>query len=239
MQNSNAQTKILPVKKLSKKKTFKKLEDAASRSNRVYSLYLLDKELTPSDYELIKNMPNLQSVTFMFCKFTEKPTFLGELIQLQSLNINYCGLKELPSEIGKLYNLLSLDLSGNELVSLPPQMGSLKKLISLNLFLNKLENLPVQMDSLDSLKILNISKNQLYTLPNVISEFDNLQKLDLSYNPIYALQTDVITVSEEFNKLKECLKLRKLILLSNNVIPVSFKNVITKKLPLGSLVMFK
>jgi leucine-rich repeat protein SHOC2 len=234
-----AQKKLLPVKKLSKKKIFKKLDVAYSKSNRVYSLYLLDEELTPSDFEKIKSLDNLQSLTFMFCTFADKPSFIGELTSLQSLSINYCGLKELPPEIGKDSNLLSLDLSGNELTSLPVEMGCLKKLVSLNLFLNKLEDLPVQMDSLDSLKLLNISKNQLYRLPGVISKFNNLLKLDLSYNPIYALQTDVLTVSEEFDKLKACTKLRKLILFSNNVIPVSFKNMIIKKLPLGSLVMFK
>jgi Leucine-rich repeat (LRR) protein len=234
-----AKDKPLSLKKLSKKKVFTKFEDAVSKSNKVYSLYIFDRELTTDDYDQIKNMPNLQSVTFMFCKFTAKPEFLGELKNLQVLNINYCELKELPKTIGTLKNLISVDLSGNDLTSLPAEFGSLKKLISLNVFLNKLETLPMEMDSLDSLRVINISKNQLYRLPDVITKLQNLEKLDVSYNPIYCLGADVLDVAEEFKKLKKCEKLRKLLLFSNNVIPESFKSIILKNMPLGSLVLFK
>lgn len=226
-------------KSLSKKKVYTKFEEAVAKSNKVYSLYLFDKELSASDFAQIKNMSNLQSVTFMFCKFLDKPDFIGDLKNLQVLNINYCELKELPNSVGNLKHLLSIDLSGNELTSLPPEIGNLKKLVSMNVFLNKLENLPMEMDSLDSLRIINISKNQLYRLPNVITKLQNLEKLDLSYNPLYCLGADVLDVSEEFKKIKQCKKLRKLMLFSNNVIPESFKSIITKNMPLGSLVLFK
>ena len=235
----SAKNKILPIKKLSKKKVYTNFDEAVSKSQKVYSLYIFDRELTVDDYDKIKNMPNLQSITFMFCKFVDKPVFLGELKNLQILNINYCELKELPKSISNLINLISLDLSGNELTSLPPEIGSVQKLINLNLFLNKIETLPIEMDSLDSLRVMNISKNQLYTLPAVITKLSNLEKLDLSYNPIYCLGADVLDVSEEFKKIKLCLKLRKLLLLTNIVIPESFKSIIEKYMPLGSFVLFK
>ena len=235
----NARNKILPLKRLSKKKVFTNFDEAVSKSNKVYALYIFDKELTVDDYDKLKNMPNLQSLTFMFCKFVDKPFFIGELKNLQFLSINYCELKELPKSIGTLENLVSLDLSGNELAFLPSEIGSLKKLIKLNVFLNKIETLPIEMDSLDSLKVINISKNLLYTLPNVITKLENLEKIDLSYNPIYCLGADVLDVAEEFKKIKLCLKLRRLLLFSNNVIPESFKSIIEKYMPLGSLVLFK
>ena len=239
VQNSFAQKRLLSYKELGNKKVFTKLEDAVKRKNSVYSLYLLDKELSTTEINEILDMPNIQSLTFMFCKFDVSPTFIGSLTGLQVLNISYCELKELPKEIGKLKNLVTLDLSGNQLTTLPPEIGSCNALISINVFLNKIESLPMTMDSLDSLRILNISKNQLYTLPNVLMKLDNLEKLDISYNPLYCLGADVLEVADEFKKLKHCTKLRKLLIFSNNVIPQSFKNVITKYMPLGSLVLYK
>jgi len=239
VQNSFAQKDLLTYKELSNKKVYTKLEDAVKRKNSVYALYLLDKELSATEYNEILDMPNIQSLTLMFCKFDIAPSFIGELTNLQVLNISYCELKELPSSIGKLKNLVTLDLSGNQLTALPPELGSCTKLISINVFLNKIESLPMEMDSLDSLRVLNISKNQLYTLPNVLMKLGNLEKLDISFNPLYCLGADVLEVTEEFKKLKHCTKLRKLLIFSNNVIPQSFKNVITKYMPLGSLVLYK
>lgn len=163
-------------------------------------------------FDLLSQLPNLDTLELYACDLHELPASIGKLTNLRSLKISLNYLRKVSPEIGKLKKLEQLDLSTNELQSFPEEAGELQELKELSLQSNHFTSLPSFVCKLKNLQVLNIWDNKLTTLPVCIGDLVNLKTLAISSNPI-------TSVPKEIAKLK----LEELVIGGYNLIPFPYE----------------
>ncbi|MCW3105344.1 MAG: leucine rich repeat domain containing protein [Bacteroidetes bacterium] len=148
-------------------------------------------------FELLAQLPNLDTLELYACDLHELPASIGKLTNLRSLKINLNYLRKVSPEIGKLKKLEQLDLSTNDLQTLPEEIGALEQLNQLSLQSNDLAVLPAFICKLKNLQVLNIWDNDLTTLPSCISDLVNLKTLSVSGNPLVSVPTGIADLKLE------------------------------------------
>lgn len=157
-------------------------EAKVAQGNQLKKLYLdtlgneyyFDNE-TSSD----ENTPPTQVLDLSGKKGVDLKRIIKDYPDLVSLSLRGTDLEEVPQEIGKLKKLRLLDLSDNFIQSIPESIGQLKELRVLELNNTQIYKLPQSLTKIKALKILGLEHTSLNQLPKNIGNLTNLEQLTL------------------------------------------------------------
>ncbi|KAL1538212.1 putative disease resistance protein RGA1 [Salvia divinorum] len=157
-------------------------------------------ELSKDGLEIICRLYFLQSLLLSWCKLTEIPREIGNLVHLSRLDLSGNRIKELPESMYSLVELRSLSLENCSLKELQKEIGNLVQLRELDLSRNgEIKELPESICSLVELQILKIEGTDINCLPEALGELSNLRRLKLRQ----------FKVGSQYNKLGFLKKLHR------------------------------
>ncbi len=137
--------------------------------------------------ESLKNLQKLKRLDLSDCRFeNDMWEIITEMPNLETLILNNAQVKTMPDKIGRLNRLKVLLLNQNEVSTLPLELSRLADLQILGIADNYLEVLPDWFSGLKNLQTVHLQKNKIKTLPNYFV-FPNLQELNLQENEIVEL----------------------------------------------------
>ncbi|MGH1336139.1 MAG: leucine-rich repeat domain-containing protein [Aureispira sp.] len=181
-------------------KTYYTMQEALAAKEKVYSLYLSDKNVSDSLLVRIGELSQLKSLYLTKNKEIKSlPKGFLQLKKLEVLYIRQCKNLLLPDHLYQLKNLRHLVLEEMNLVAVPTVVSQLLHLEFLALNSNNLQELPSRFHRLSQLKHLHLEANDLKEFPSVINKLRKLETLHLSYN---SFETSPV-FSKKLSALKE------------------------------------
>ena len=138
-------------------------------------------ETLNKNFQELKNLPSLKSISFKSCTKLENISLLENLVNLQTLNFHCCNLLEDISSISGLLNLQTLNLGGCESLTDISNLSGLLNLKTLDL--SGCESLTdiSSLSGLINLQWLDLSFCESLTDISSLAGLLNLQSLNLSY----------------------------------------------------------
>jgi len=207
-------------------KIFTSLEEAIKEPEKVFHLYLSNRNLTKIPTEVF-NLYNLMDLNLSNNAINILPEEINKLSSLKILNIENNKIHSFPQKINRLTQLTVIEAQNNLLTYIPTGFFELKKLKKINFsgnflpenLLQKIKTLPIETIEIEGNKttihynftsafqnpetvtVLELSNNNIEVLPPNIDLFINLLVLNILENPISNISEKIckLTQLQELN----------------------------------------
>lgn len=168
-------------------------------SNNLQMLYLDFNNLKELNTEMLKNIPNLHTLSIKDNKLSVLPSNITSLQELNQLDISNNNITDLPNELGLMYNLQKIIVDGNPI-----------KRIRQNLLLGSCENLKKYLKSRLPVEVLE-------------KEIDKVEPDEIVYrnaiqNGVIDYQNQKLKIVPDVFREKQIILTATEILLNNNYI---------------------